>query len=417
MMTSWRRGLLFAAAGALALAAVAAYWGRDWYRSRSEWDEAHAALERRDLATAALHLNRYLIYHDSDPAAWLLAARTARRLGRFGDAALFLNRAEALGANADSLRLERDLFRVQQGEIGEIDHRLRATIGPDHPDVVLVLEALARGYMAVDRRADALEACRLWQSKEPDHPWPWLWAGWICEQMGQMERAEDLYRNALERIPDDREARVAYARVLVRRRRPADAAEHFLWVLARHPDDTEALLGHAECLIELARPAEATLLIDRVLEDDPDSTAARLLRGKSLLGRDDAGAERWLRGVVENDPGDAEALYALILSLRGQKKDRDADELAARLETLRADLKQLGDLLLKMGPAADAATFHEAGVISLRVGRTREGINFLNEALRRPGDHRATHAALAAYYEKAGPRNLAEYHRRLAESQ
>src|SRR5690606_13554112 len=96
-----------------------------------------------------------------------------------------------------------------QGVLGEIDVRLRASIGPDHPDVHLILEALARGYMTAELWTDARQACEMWRALQPDHPWPWLWSGWIAERMIQTEQAAAYYRHALELGPNDRDVRIA----------------------------------------------------------------------------------------------------------------------------------------------------------------------------------------------------------------
>lgn len=401
--------------GLVALASVG-WWGWDWYRVRREWREAEDAIQRREFAVAASHMDRYRELRPDDPAGWFLSARTARRRGHFADATRYLETCEKLGGVTDSTRLERDLLRVQQGELGAIDVHLRATVGPDHPEVLLVLEALARGYLTAERWADARQACELWRALEPDHPWPWLWAGRISERMVQIEQAGEFYRRALELDPEDRDTRVALARVLVWQRQPVAAVEHYEWVLARTPDDAEALLGLARCRIEQGRANEAVPLLERVLNHEPDSIAAQYLRGKAAMElRDASGAEGWLRRAFRTDPNDAEILHLLVLCLRAQGKNAEADTLGSQLENLQRDLRRLAELRRLITPKlADSEPCHEAGVIALRLGRTKEGINLLHEALRRKGDHRPTHAALAEFYRKAGQPGLADYHQKLA---
>jgi len=399
-----------------ALAAVA-YWRWDEYRARFAWEDAEQALGRRDLAAAASHFDRYITLRSSDPAGWFQAARTARRRGQFPDAKRYLAECEQRGGNADAIHLERDLMLVQQGVIGEADVRLRATVGPDHPDAALVLEALARGYSLAERWADARQACELWRSIEPDAPLAWLWGGWVCERMVQVEQAGEFYQRALELAPDDRDVRVAFARLQLRQRNPFAAAPHYEWVLARDADDAEASLGLAQCRIESGRAADAVPLIEHALSRDPTSSLAMALQGRAAMDRGDAAAaERWLRQAVESDPGDAEALHVLILALRAQRKDDEAAQLARRLDDLQRDLRRLTDLMRMIGPQlADAGPCCEAGVIALRVGRTRQGLNLLEDALRRKGDHRPVHAALADYYRKSGRLDLAEVHQSLAD--
>jgi Tfp pilus assembly protein PilF len=410
------RVLFLAFLGLGAIAAVG-YWQWERYLIRRTWADAERALAARDLATAATHLDRYTSLRPDDPAGWFQAARTARRRGMFPDAKRYLAEYEKLGGAPDSIRLERDLLLVQQGVIGEIDVRLRATINPDHPDVRFVLEALARGYLATERWADARQACELWRALEPDAPWPWLWGGWVAERMVQVEQAGELYRRALELFPEDRDTRVAFARIQVRQRKAAAAIPHYEWVLARLPDDAEALLGLAQCRLEEGRVAEAESLIERVLNRDPTSNLAVSLRGRAAMQRNDpASAEPALRQAVRAEPGDAEALHLLVLCLRAQRKDGEADELGRQLDSLRKDLRRLTELMRMIGPAlTDAAPCHEAGVIALRIGRTQQGLNLLHDALRRKGDHRATHTVLAAHYRQTGRLELAQMHQNLAE--
>ncbi|MCI0738481.1 MAG: tetratricopeptide repeat protein [Gemmataceae bacterium] len=391
------------------------YWQA--YRVRDSWLQAEAALNRHDLSSAAAHLNRYLEQQPRDAAAWFLAGRTARRLGRHSEAEDYLKRCQELGGVTDATRLEWDLLRVQQGDLGDVHMRLRRTIAPDHPDAALVLEALARGYLKCDRLRDVMEACDLWVACQPDHPWPWLWRGGVYERLGNFHEALSDYRKALEHAPEDRDALLALAMLFVRARQPGPASEHLEHLLERNPDDDEALLGLAACRIEEGRPKDAVPLLERVLAKDPAPARGLFLRGKSALElRDPAGAERWLVRAVREAPDDAEALYQLILALRAQGKETEADRLAPRLEALRKDVARLDELvrIVARNPD-DAGPRHEAGVVAFRLGRPDEGVRWLQSALGARGDHRATHAVLAEHFLRMGdPR--ADYHQRLAQT-
>ena len=62
----------------------------------------------------------------------------------------------------------------------------------------------------------------------------------------------------------------------------------------------------------------------------------------------------------------------------------------------------------------DPAPRLEAGRILLRLGKAPEGLRLLRTALLEDPRHRPTHQALADYYERAGNRERAARHRRLA---
>jgi tetratricopeptide (TPR) repeat protein len=412
----WLRALLL-----LPLLGLVAAGGWLWYahQLRQEWRHALTALQRHDLASAAAHLDRYLQRQPHDTAAWFLAGRTARRRGNFPEAERYLTRCQHLGGVTEATRLEWDLLRVQQGGLGEVDQRLRLSTPPEHPDAPLVLEALAQGYRKRDRLRDALEACDLWTSCQPDHPWPWLWRGEIFEQLGHTQQAVLSYLRALENAPEDRAVRLALGRRLAGARQPAAAIEHFEHLLARSPDDPEVLLGLAGCRIEQGRSEEAVALLERVLANNsgPLLAQARFLRGKAALQQNEAAAaERWLTQAVRQAPDEPEALHQLTLALRLRGKHAEADRLVPRLDVLRQNITRLTELtaLIARDPN-NARPRHEAGVLSLRLGRSDEGVRWLQSALQAQGDHRPTHTALAEHFHRLGdPR--AELHRRQAEN-
>lgn len=417
--SSARRWAARLAVAALALGALATvtYWQVADSRGRAARAAGDAASAARDFGTATEHYERSAALYPDDSHGWFRAARAARRAGRFSDAKRLLARAETRGHPAEPVELERDLLLVQQGVIGSADARLRATIGPTHPDAALVLEALARGYTVAERWGDARKACEMWRGLEPNHPWPWHWDGLIAERLAQPERAAHAHGRALELDATDPAVRLAVARVALDRRSAADARPHIEWVLARTPDEPGALLELARCHIETGRAADAVPVLERLLARDPQSVPARALRGRAALELNDpATAEPHLRAATRAAPSDSDALALLVRAARAQNKDAEANELAARLAALEADLRRLTDLTRQIGAnTADGTACHEAGVLALKLGRERQGLNYLADALRRPGNHRATHAALADHFRALGKFEQAEFHKNQTE--
>jgi tetratricopeptide (TPR) repeat protein len=392
-------------------------WFWQFHRVQSEWQQAQAALDRHDLDNASVHLDRYLKDRPGDPAAWFLAGRTARRLGNYSQAEEYLTKCQQIGGVTDATRLEWDLFRVQQGDLGDTDVRLRATVSPQHPDVSLVLEALARGYLSDGRLMDALEACELWVAQKPDDPWSWLWRGRLHERLVEPDQAITDYEQALRIAPHDRSARLALGALLLQRRQVDQAAEHFEQVLQRFPDDVDALTGLASCRIDQGQSARAMPLLEQLLAKDPRAAATLVLLGKAALDQGDARrAAQWLEKAVQYAPENIEASHQFILALRAQGEHAKADLIAPRLEALNRDITRFDWLTQAIARnPADAALRQEAGTIALRLGRNDDGVRWLQSALRCPGDHRPSHAALAEYFaQQNDPR--AEVHRRLAQA-
>lgn len=380
----------------------------------SEERQARAALARLDLAAAAEHFDRHLQRHPDDAAAWFLAGRTARRRERYTQAEEALARCQELTGVTDATRLEWDLLRVQRGDLGEVDTRLRLTIGPEHPDAPAVLEALARGYRQADRLREVVQACNLWIACQPDHPWPYRWRADVYERFSKLSEAVADYRRALELAPEDRAVRLALAKTLARAHRSAEAAEQYIQELSRRPEDAEAQIGLAGCRIEQGRFAEAAALLGPLLAAGEPPARALALRGRAALELGDpAAAERFLARAVELAPDDAEALYQLTQALRAQDRAEEANRLTPRLEALRRDLARIEALIraIDIHPD-DPAPRHEAGLLALRLGHADDGVSWLLSAVRLPGDHRASHAALADHFERVGDPRAAEHRHR-----
>lgn len=68
-----------------------------------------------------------------------------------------------------------------------------------------------------------------------------------------------------------------------------EAQVRFRAALARAPDDTDAVVSLAELLVAMGRQAEADPLIDRALELDPKYVPAIVLQGRRIADRDGAG--------------------------------------------------------------------------------------------------------------------------------
>jgi Tfp pilus assembly protein PilF len=386
-----------------------------WYQERSLRDrrEAEAALRVFDLNRAAEALGRHLERHPDDGEAWFLAARTARRLGHIPEAETYLLRYEGLGGDPENARLERDLIQVQRGNLGEVDRRLRDTIGPDHPDALFVLEALARGYLRREQLADCLQACDLWIARQPEHPWPWLFRGVAFEKQGHLDEARADYLRAVELAPDDRASRIALGRLLLVQRRAPDAEPHFRHVLAHYSDDVAALVGAARCMVEMGRGAEAPPLLDRAADLAPPSTEAIVLRAKIAVdGHKYIQAESLLRIVIQQVPEDREARHLLAQVLLAQGKTEEAESVRERGKSIERDVLRLMELIQTMARAPnDPKPRYEAGVIAIRLGRADQGRYWLEEALRvRPGYAPALAALAEEGQERDGAAPAKEGH-------
>src|SRR5262249_49096526 len=151
-----------------------------------------------------------------------LAARTARRAGAYDDAERHLRAYQQLDAVPEALELERALLRVQRGDTTSFESYLLACGKKDHPDSLLILEALLKGYIKTYRLSRAAYFLSLWLEREPTDVQALLWRGEVAERR-QSSEAADFYRRAAEADPEHEEARLHLADALVRLRRYAEA--------------------------------------------------------------------------------------------------------------------------------------------------------------------------------------------------
>jgi tetratricopeptide (TPR) repeat protein len=413
-----RRPVLAAAALLAALLATAAGWAVWRFTSDGADDHlraARAALDRRDFARAYDELTAYRTLRPRDVDACFLAARTARRAGKYEDAERLLEECQRLGGVTDADRLEWDLLHVQQGDLARVN-ALKASIRPDHPDALLVLEAMARGFRKAERLRDAAEALDLWLSRQPDSVLALTWRGQIWERLSQRDDALRDYRRAAELDGDDVDARLGQARCLERDRHYAEAAEQYEEARRRRPDDAQALVGLARCRHDLSEDDEAAPLLDAALARDPDNADALAERGKIELAKGRlTEAERLLRAALRLSPDDREARLRLAECLRRQERTAEAEAELVRLADVEADLNRMDKLIRAVAEKpGDADLRCEAGRIAFRLGNDAEGVRWLDGALAASPQHPGVHAAFAEYYERTGrPREAAE-HRRLA---
>jgi tetratricopeptide (TPR) repeat protein len=345
---------------------------------------ANKAIERGDFDEARTHLAVCLeVWPDSGPTRFL-DARTARRAGRLKEAEKQLMEYQARNGASRQTAIEWALLRVQRGELGDAENYLRKTVGPDDPDAPIVFEVLTRAFMASERFTDLRECTDLWLQVRPHDTHALYWRGMAFERLGDVTAALGAYRDALESDPENLDARLRLADLLLTRaQEPEEALKHFERARDRRPDDPAVLLGLAVAHRRFGHTAEARDFLDRLLAAHPDDPRGLSERGRLALEEDDpAGAERWLRRAVALAPDDREALHSFIRALRANGKGDEANELEPRLKKLTADLGRYAEIVAALGSdSKNVALRVEAGQICLRYGRKNEGRRWLIAAL------------------------------------
>lgn len=246
---------------------------------------AQLCLERYEFEEAQQHLDLYLKVHPRSAAGHLLAAQTARRRDAYDEAETHLAAYLQLEGMTEAAARERLLVTAQQGDLTEMEGLLTARTGPGDPEAVLVLEALAKGYLNRFWEVEALECLNPLLDRQPGHYRALLMRARVFENQalkGETEREQDAlrdYEKAVELKPMF-EARLGLAGTLYRLGRPRDALIEYERLRQEQPPNVEALLGAARCRYSLNEVDEARRLLDLALEQCPADAAAALERGR-----------------------------------------------------------------------------------------------------------------------------------------
>jgi tetratricopeptide (TPR) repeat protein len=351
-----------ALAVSLPLVALLAYalgthlWSRHHYRAAEE------ALDRRDLADAGAHLEKYLAVSPHDLTARLTAARTARRRHDYDEARRHLSLFTRDNGPTEAVELELQLLWAQQGDLTEAARLL--TFCEDHPDdqeTPLQLEAaiegslvgLAEPYSAALTYGGGRWEGYLARVRRGADLWLRLRTGRADQVEGRVWRAQaEVYANdlleakvdvgkALELDADHFGARLQMA-FLLEQEAPAEAAVHLELLLARQPDNERVRFELAEVQRGLGHLDEASDLLDALLASNPDHLHALLTRGRVAMEAEPPQpkeAERWLRRALALAPDDPEVNLGLADCLR-MTPDRASEAADYRDRFIRLDAER-----------------------------------------------------------------------------
>jgi tetratricopeptide (TPR) repeat protein len=375
---------------------------------------AQRALAVRDFPTAQDHLARCLNVWFQSAEVHLLAARTARRAGAYDEAERYLRACRAQSAPADKVELEYMLLRVQRGDLEHGESYLVSRVMENHPDTLLILEVLTKAYAHAYRLVDAQECVRRWLELAPEDVLAWTWQGQLAQDAFNNAEALHAYARLVELAPDNDDARLVLASLLIRKSAP-EALEHFQHLRRRLGDVPLVLVGLASCERSLGHPDEARRLLDMVLPTHPQNWSALAERGRLALEYESPQeAEKWFRQAIAIIPFEKDVNYDLYQCLVSLGKKKEAETQLAKLKRTEADLDRLRALIRAAGQNADDPSLPcEVGQILMRNGQETAGVRWLQRALQADAGYAPAHRALADYYERTGNSDQTTAHRRM----
>jgi tetratricopeptide (TPR) repeat protein len=351
--------------------------------------------------------------------AHLLAARAARREGDFEQAVQHLQEVQStLGDQSAETVLEWAMLHAAGGDLDKVEGYLQDQARKDPQHVLLILEALAEGYMRVSRIAAALHCMEECLAREPDNVQALYLRSSIYCQTGASAHAVPDLRRVVELDPERPRARWLLAVALVSIGRYEEAAQNLEVLRQRQAEDVEIIVQLAICRQRTGRSREASALLDAVLARRPDHGLALYTRGEMAQMRGELSeAEKWLRQAVRALPYDYTAHWVLTECLRQQGKTEQAEaeeSYTNQLRDRRARLEEIATHHMSQR-YNDPAMHWELGKLMLELGMPEAGKNWLLSALRLDEHYVPALTALADYYEQQGDAALAAEYRHQAQ--
>jgi tetratricopeptide (TPR) repeat protein len=399
-------------------AGTAAFFGWTHYQL---W-AAERALKRYAFDEAQGHLDSYMELRSGDADVHLLAAQIARRRDAYAEAEKHLTAAFQQGGMTETLALERSLLTAQQGNFESVERSLWGRTGPDYPEAVLVLEALAKGYVNHFRQAQTLFCLNLLLEREPNHPNALLARARAWEDRaahGEKDREEDAlhdYEKAVELNPTF-EAQLGLAGTLYRTGRVHDALVQYERLYHAQPDNTELGLGLARCCFSVHRVQDAKQLLHKILDSSQDHAGALLELGRIRLHEyATPEAESLLRRAVANSPlYRSEPLRLLCRCLELANKPEESQQFGDELGRREAAVLEVERMTSQAGrEPLNVSLRFEIGKKLTALGRDEDGAAALMSVIDLDPRHGPAHEVLADYFERIGRSERALHHRRSA---
>jgi len=309
---------------------------------------------------------------------------------------------------------ERDeaLRLAQAGKYDDACPLLQRCLERDPVDVELT-RARALAAMKAGRVDDAKSALDRWCAIQKDDADPFRARIDYWLAVRQLPPAIADARRVLELQPDDVELRQQRAEWLLRVGELEEADRECQRCRETKPDDLGLMQLQAKISHASGDSTRTEKLVDTVLKKEPSRTGAMVLRAALYLeaGRPEDAIPLLRRALSAGREYQEAARYYLSQALVHTGQTEEAKRV---LEELKA--QQAFDLARQYGQ-----TDHKVGLqvrvaeSLLATGHATDGLKLLNQVLADAPDCPSAHQALADYYERNGPPDKAEFHRKRAQ--
>jgi tetratricopeptide (TPR) repeat protein len=262
------------------------------------------------------------------------------------------------------------------------------------------------------KSSDAVNTLQTVLKVDPNNAVAHYQLGLAFAQLGNGNRAESEWRDAVRLSPDIVEAHRALAGVAIQRRDPGSLAQEAAQIIAIQPAAPDGYLLHAVADIDRKQFAAANEYLKRSLERDPNNSAVYVQMGNMYMAENQlVEAQRAYQQALDQDPNSTEALGG-VLNVDLVQKQPDRAIATAKTQLARYPKNPgfhiiLGQLLMeqKKDLAGAEAEFRQASALDDKNIEARVKIGLVQ------GLRGATDEALVTYLDgsKIAPREIAFY--------
>jgi tetratricopeptide (TPR) repeat protein len=406
--------LIFSLLGIAGLGGVGVYALDPWLWRQADpeqnaifhWEEAQKAMDDREFTLAREHLGKCLEKWPFNAEAHFLMARAWRReqgptYPRHWQQHLI--EAAQLQWPKEQIDFEIQLQQAQRGDVWSVEAQLKEALNTkSEPEIEMILEALAEGYLKNHRLAKLLELTEPWIERLPNDWLPHLYRGRLQSLEGTRAQAIEEYQTVLKLNPLHNGAQLLLASALVDDGKFKEALAVYERYLQENPGDANGLFGVANCQFSLGKTLPARAALKEIFTVKKDDVRATFLQAK-IEWADDKPEEalKWLRKAEQLAPRETEITHTMIVVLQRLNKTEEAEKYIKR----QKEILDLHDQLIKLrkqlrrDPSNVELRF-QIGRINMVLGRDDEAYDWFQSVLRLEPRHAETLIALEEWRER-----------------
>ena len=327
-------------------------------------------------------------------------------------------RAEQLGMQPEIAKQPLWLHLAKNGFLEEGESHMAKILQSYRGREKDVFESFMKGYIASWRLGDGRRLLELWREQEPEEPRLYFWEAALMAVDYQLVGAIEGYKKAVEKSPEDWEARLKLAELLVEQAQLSEAEEHFRKLYEVRPNDPSVQFGYSRCLLNQGYAAEALKLLE-ALPSEPEWTHSTILFLKcqaAVEAGDHAKAKIWLDDLCRRWP---EVSSFRDLQARNENALGNPDEAARLFEIVAASqgrVESINRLIAEFdNDRGNIATREKLGEAMMYYLSPESGSGQIQSALSLDPTNVRLHALMIDYYRREKNPAAALKHQRVIE--